>query len=170
MRVSRALEKVVAVDPTLHLCPGADCSFVVAWVSVEMDGVPQIDCPQCNVQYCLVCGATPYHDGRTCEEHKQYTKDPHSVEEAATAAYLAQAKIRTCPNCSTPLVKTYGCDKMQCRCGYRFCYQCGAPNAQCDCTPARHGFINQDTGHAEFDNLKGKEAATRHVQQQYRRL
>lgn len=61
----RALEHAVAIDPTLHICPTPDCTYIVSWTGPD-DGLPRIDCPLCHKDRCLVCGACPYHEGRGC--------------------------------------------------------------------------------------------------------
>jgi hypothetical protein len=51
------------------------------------------------------------------------------------------------------VAKEQGCDKVKCRCGFRFCHGCGSENAQCSCTPATHGFIDNVTGGKDFSSL-----------------
>lgn len=103
-----------------------------------------MDCPICSKQHCLVCASTPYHDGETCAEHKAEVDAAKAraaatssgggagggggsasaeADEAATQRYLQASNIRICKRCNVPLIKESGCDKMKCRCGYRFCYQ-----------------------------------------------
>ena len=65
------------------------------------------------------------------------------------------AQSRACPRCSTWLHKAEGCDKLKCRCGYRFCWRCGAENAQCACTPAFHGFWDNVSNRGDFSALRG---------------
>ncbi|CAB9528844.1 expressed unknown protein [Seminavis robusta] len=50
-------------------------------------------------------------------------------------------QTKPCPRCGACIEKVEGgCDMMECLCGFRFCYGCGAPGAQCDCTPSNHFF------------------------------
>lgn len=150
----RALEAVVAMDPTLHHCPTPDCSYVVAWSGYE-DGAPLCDCPTCGKNSCLVCCQSPYHTGLTCDQYKATVEQNVNEEnERLTEEYLKRSTIRKCRRCGNGVVKASGCLKMKCRCGYRFCFQCGSENAQCGHTPASHGFINNRGGGADFSNLK----------------
>ena len=62
--------------------------------------------------------------------------------------------IKRCRRCGNGVELQSGCLKMKCLCGYRFCYQCGSENAQCDCTPAHHGFTDNRTGMGDFSGLR----------------
>ena len=131
-----------------------DCSYVVAWSGYE-DGAPLCDCPTCGKNSCLVCCQSPYHTGLTCDQYKATVEQNVNEEnERLTEEYLKRSTIRKCRRCGNGVVKASGCLKMKCRCGYRFCFQCGSENAQCGHTPASHGFINNRGGGADFSNLK----------------
>merc|ERR1712029_840627 len=69
-------------------------------------------------------------------------KDGRSAEDLGDAL----ANVKRCRRCGNGVELREGCLKMKCLCGYRFCYRCGAENAQCDCTPAHHGFTDNVTG------------------------
>lgn len=170
----RALEQAVSLDRSLHLCPTPDCPFVCAWSGPE-DGPPMVMCPVCQKDSCLVCGRSPYHEGRSCLDPApqpsatamatasasapQATSSPID-DEAATLAFIARSNIKLCPRCKNGVVKEEGCDKLKCRCGYRFCWNCGSENAQCGCTPSNHGFIDNLTGHGDFSNLRATQSPT----------
>jgi len=75
----------------------------------------------CRHESCRKCGKEP-HIPLRCEEVVQKNREDEGrlkVEEA-----LAEAKIRKCPKCTTPFVKSDGCNKMTCRCGAKICYIC----------------------------------------------
>jgi len=75
----------------------------------------------CRSESCRKCGKEP-HVPLRCEEVVQLKRQDEGrlkVEEA-----LAEAKIRKCPKCTTPFVKSDGCNKMTCRCGTKMCYIC----------------------------------------------
>jgi len=78
----------------------------------------------CRHESCRKCGKES-HIPLRCDEvvQKQQREDEGrlKVEEA-----LAEAKIRKCPKCTTPFVKSDGCNKIICRCGAKICYICQA--------------------------------------------
>jgi len=164
----RALDGAVAADPTLFACSTPDCPFVACWTAA--DGEPCLCCPLCGKQRCLMCGVEPYHSGSLCgglvvgmgtpsSGAASPTKAPEDASVAlgadavAAALALAASDVRVCKRCAVPIFKSSGCDKMRCRCGYRFCFRCGSENARCPCTPSYHGFIDNVTGRSDFSNL-----------------
>ena len=158
----RSLELAVAIDPTLHLCPTPDCQMVVSWSGPD-DGQPMINCALCGKRSCLVCGVSPYHDKMSCQQWKDQSATRHlmhSEEERLTLEFMKSSNIRVCARCHAGVTKASGCDKMKCRCGYRFCYQCGSENAQCGCTPSSHGFIDNTTGRGDFSDLRNAMSPT----------
>jgi len=159
----RALERVVELDPSLHFCPTADCSNIVCWTGEE-DGLPICNCNLCNRSSCLVCGVSPYHKKITCDQHRQLNTAESDADRAANEKafqeYVARSNIRVCPRCKNAVVKSSGCNKMKCRCGYRFCYVCLVENALCGHTPSSHGFIDNLSGRGDFSNLKDKRSPT----------
>jgi hypothetical protein len=156
----RGLEQAVATDPTLHLCPTPDCPYVVSWYSPQDSDAgdpPAIDCPVCKKHRCLICGVEPFHRGQPCAPRSRGSASGggSDSEEALTLAFISSASnnIRICRRCGQGVVKEHGCDKVKCRCGFRFCHGCGSENAQCSCTPATHGFIDNVTGEKDFSSL-----------------
>ena len=166
----QAIDVAVSIDPTLHCCPTPDCKFITSWVSEEEDGCPVLDCPLCGRQTCLLCQQAWHQgpcgrSGRSGAAAEASASFPdaeaskHAKDEAKTMAWINSAgNVRRCGRCGNAVLKASGCDKMKCRCGYRFCYQCGAENAQCGCTPSSHGFIDNVTGRGDFRDLRNKQS------------
>ena len=86
----------------------------------------------------MACLARPFHKGKNCqeykkelEERKKWKKDTSNNEKAEELMkeYLKKSNIRICKKCGNGIVKSSGCNKMKCRCGYRMCYVCGSENA-----------------------------------------
>lgn len=75
--------------------------------------------PGCARSSCLVCYKA-WHDPHVCHEPLIVSLRT-SVEAARTAAVK-----RVCPRCGTAFVKSSGCNKLTCVCGYSMCYLCRA--------------------------------------------
>ncbi|EAT80040.2 hypothetical protein SNOG_12742 [Parastagonospora nodorum SN15] len=73
--------------------------------------------PTCSRASCLTCSA-PWHDPHTCYS-SQLTSLRLTLERATTDAVK-----RTCPQCNLGFVKSEGCNKLVCLCGYSMCYVC----------------------------------------------
>ena len=75
--------------------------------------------PSCSRSSCLTCSKA-WHDPHICHEPLIVSLRT-SVEAARTAAIK-----RVCPRCGTAFVKSSGCNKLTCVCGYAMCYLCRA--------------------------------------------
>ncbi|KAL6711047.1 hypothetical protein ACN47E_006922 [Coniothyrium glycines] len=73
--------------------------------------------PTCGRSSCLAC-SLPWHDPHTCFS-SQLTSLRLTLERATTDAVK-----RTCPQCNLGFVKSEGCNKLVCLCGYSMCYIC----------------------------------------------
>jgi hypothetical protein len=73
--------------------------------------------PECSRTSCTRC-LTPWRDPHTCFETEK-TSLRTAIESSATAAIK-----RTCPKCHLSFVKSSGCNKLVCNCGYTMCYIC----------------------------------------------
>lgn len=73
--------------------------------------------PTCGRASCLSCSA-PWHDPHECYS-SQLQSLRLTLERATTDAIK-----RTCPNCNLGFVKSEGCNKLVCLCGYSMCYVC----------------------------------------------
>lgn len=73
--------------------------------------------PSCRRISCLTC-QKPWRDPHVC--HEPLLLDLRATVEAARTA----AVKRTCPRCGLSFVKSSGCNKLTCVCGYSMCYLC----------------------------------------------
>lgn len=75
--------------------------------------------PGCGRPSCLGCGRG-WADVHVCHESSLVALRTQ-VEQA-----MSLAVKRVCPRCATSFVKSAGCNKLTCPCGYRMCYVCRA--------------------------------------------
>ncbi|KAL4866479.1 hypothetical protein BDV12DRAFT_133469 [Aspergillus spectabilis] len=71
----------------------------------------------CRRTSCITC-QKPWRDPHVC--HEPLLLDLRTTVEAARTA----AVKRTCPRCGLSFVKSSGCNKLTCTCGYSMCYLC----------------------------------------------
>jgi len=158
-----SIEKFIQSEASFYTCKATpDCIGRFEWDGLgEDDQVRGSTCPVCCVSQCLVCGMSPFHASLSCAQAKEQIGTEgnneatarQKVEEAATNKFLQSRNFKKCSRCSVNVEKVSGCNKMQCRCGYRFCYKCGAENASCGCTAKSHGFFDNETEEADFNSM-----------------
>ncbi|OQE16783.1 hypothetical protein PENSTE_c023G09130 [Penicillium steckii] len=73
--------------------------------------------PSCQRTSCMSCQKS-WQDPHVC--HEPLLLDLRATVEAARTA----AVKRTCPRCGLSFVKSSGCNKLTCVCGYSMCYLC----------------------------------------------
>ena len=133
--ISRSIDDLVASDHCLKRCNTLGCNYIYHFCPVRMQSS------------CTVCPGCKQETGKPSVEQLL-------EEERALQKLMQKYKVKRCARCGAGVQKAHGCNKMQCRCGYRFCYVCGSENAQCRHTPSSHGFINNVDGRANFSNLR----------------
>jgi len=79
--------------------------------------------PACGRASCLSC-QKPWTDMHVCNESSLVSLRTQ-VEQA-----MSLVVKRVCPLCGTSFVKTQGCNKLTCPCGYKMCYVCRADIGQ----------------------------------------
>jgi hypothetical protein len=73
--------------------------------------------PRCGKASCMSCGKL-WLDVHVCNESSLVSLRTQ-VEQA-----MSMAVKRVCPRCNTSFVKSSGCNKLTCPCGYKMCYVC----------------------------------------------
>ncbi|KAL9112956.1 MAG: hypothetical protein Q9227_002821 [Pyrenula ochraceoflavens] len=73
--------------------------------------------PTCSRPSCLTCHKA-WHDPHIC--HEVLLGSLRNTVEAARTAVVK----RVCPHCGLAFVKSNGCNKLTCPCGYSMCYVC----------------------------------------------
>ncbi|XP_019194897.1 PREDICTED: uncharacterized protein LOC109188733 [Ipomoea nil] len=80
-------------------------------------------CTKCKNQFCINC-KVPWHDNMSCNEYKR--SHPSPPEDVKLKSLAAKNLWRQCVKCNHMIELAAGCYHMTCRCGYEFCYTCGA--------------------------------------------
>ena len=140
----------------LSTCGHASCRDCLAqWVEkVESNGCPHATCPFCRQAMTTVQVESIL--GRPFETRGSREQTTQQLVDDLTLQWLS-SHTRQCGGCGNSIEKVNGCDKMECLCGYRFCFQCGAQGSNCSCTGSHHGFW--DNIFQELSLSRGREPA-----------
>ena len=105
-------------------------------------------CSCCQRTSCLLCRAQPFHDGKSCEAAAAEARRAAGAdaENEELSLRLLHSSCQSCPKCGMAVTKiAQTCNKLECRCGARWCWKCGAEadgrgRLPCTCTGAEHVF------------------------------
>ncbi|KAK9158219.1 hypothetical protein Scep_004793 [Stephania cephalantha] len=134
-------ENAIPVTEKVY-CPYPKCSTLMSKREVleyannifndaDRSGVRK--CVKCHGLFCINC-KVPWHSNMNCNEYKR--SNPRA-EDAKLKSLASQKLWRQCLKCNHMIELAEGCYHMTCRCGYEFCYTCGAEwkskKATCSC-------------------------------------
>ncbi|XP_055835506.1 E3 ubiquitin-protein ligase RSL1 [Solanum dulcamara] len=149
-------------------CPYPKCSALMSksevleytkgiFLGAERLGIRK--CTKCIGLFCVNC-KVPWHYNITCDEYRR--RNPNPPEDVKLKTLAATNLWRQCVKCNHMIELAAGCYHMTCRCGYEFCYTCGAPwkdkKATCSCKLWDEGYIldsdddDDDDDDDEFDD------------------
>ncbi|KAL8227038.1 hypothetical protein R6Q57_016870 [Mikania cordata] len=115
-------------------CPFSYCSALMSKTEIQEHtptssstaavGTGKTTCVKCHRHFCFNC-KVPWHENFTCLAYKKCF--PYqSVNEAKLKSLATQNRWRACIKCKNLVELAEGCYHIYCRCGYEFCYTCGA--------------------------------------------
>ncbi|KAJ2999212.1 hypothetical protein NUW58_g67 [Xylaria curta] len=105
--------------PNRTYCRNTDCA---AFIPPNNCSSTTASCNQCHSRTCTTC-KDAFHDG-DCPNDEQLQRVLHLAREQGW---------QRCQNCWGMVELNTGCDHMTCRCGFQFCYICGAHWKTCNC-------------------------------------
>ncbi|KAG2309858.1 hypothetical protein Bca52824_029606 [Brassica carinata] len=120
----RINEEAIPVVDRVY-CPNPRCSALMSEteLSKSSDGSMK-SCIKCDQPFCINCKVA-WHSNLSCEDYKRLGPDP-TENDIKLKALANQEMWRQCGKCQHMIQRSYGCNNVVCRCGYSFCYQCGA--------------------------------------------
>ncbi|KAJ4890523.1 zinc finger (C3HC4-type RING finger) family protein [Raphanus sativus] len=130
--IQRKKEGSISVSDKVY-CPYPTCSELMAkdevfeytkqyFVGTEQSAARK--CMKCGLFFCMQC-KVPWHYKDTCENFSKSKRYQNAGDGMLKS--LAQSKRwRQCIRCNNMVELASGCFHITCRCGYEFCYTCGA--------------------------------------------
>ncbi|KAI3455182.1 hypothetical protein Pfo_011845 [Paulownia fortunei] len=115
-------ESMIAASQKFY-CPYKDCSALLVNDGEEI--IRESECPFCRRLFCAQCNV-PWHSGVGCEEFLRLNESERGREDLMVHELAKLEKWQRCPDCKFFVEKNQGCLHMTCRCGFQFCYACGA--------------------------------------------
>ncbi|XP_065868665.1 E3 ubiquitin-protein ligase RSL1-like [Euphorbia lathyris] len=125
-------------------CPYPHCSALMSKHDVSEYAKKEIvgsertgarKCLECHSLFCINC-KVPWHNNMTCGIYKRLHPNP-PAEDVKLKSLATRNLWRQCVKCSHMIELAEGCYHMTCRCGFEFCYNCGAEwkdkKATCTC-------------------------------------
>ncbi|KDP33971.1 hypothetical protein JCGZ_07542 [Jatropha curcas] len=103
-------------------CPYRDCSaLLINDTGVEVEDT-ESTCPVCKRGFCVKCKVS-WHSEIGCEKFQKLRK---KGDDNLLIDLAKRKNWKRCPKCKFFVERSVGCFYMKCRCGYAFCYKCGA--------------------------------------------
>nr|XP_018904544.1 PREDICTED: E3 ubiquitin-protein ligase RNF14-like [Bemisia tabaci]XP_018904545.1 PREDICTED: E3 ubiquitin-protein ligase RNF14-like [Bemisia tabaci]XP_018904546.1 PREDICTED: E3 ubiquitin-protein ligase RNF14-like [Bemisia tabaci] len=157
------LEASLVVLTDIVYCPRKFCNYPVTREPNEKLAI----CPECKYPFCVLCKMTyhgiekckfasgekralvlAYQNGDAKQREELELRYGHRQLQALLFDELSTQWIssnsKNCPNCSSPIEKNDGCNKMTCtKCGIFFCWVCGT-------------CLSQDRPYDHFSNRTSK--------------
>ncbi|EEF36012.1 zinc finger protein, putative [Ricinus communis] len=136
-------------------CPYPKCSALMSRNEVsdgsERSGARK--CLKCHALFCINC-KVPWHSNMTCGIYKLLNPNPPG-EDGKLKSLATKNLWRQCVKCNHMIELAEGCYHMTCRCGYEFCYNCGAEwkdkKATCSCPIWDENYILHDQNGLDSD-------------------
>ncbi|CAH8267520.1 unnamed protein product [Arabidopsis lyrata] len=141
--IQRKKEGSIGVTDKVY-CPYPKCSELMVkaevleytkqfFVGAEQSGARK--CMKCGHFFCTQC-KVPWHYNVTCNDFSK-TKGYQNAGDGMLKSLAQSKRWRQCIKCNNMVELVWGCYHITCRCGYEFCYTCGAEwkkkKATCSC-------------------------------------
>ncbi|WCJ41087.1 RING/U-box protein with C6HC-type zinc finger [Euphorbia peplus] len=161
----RQRKKEAAIPATEKVyCPYPQCSALMSNHDVSEYSKKEIvgsaitgarKCLECRSIFCINC-KVPWHSNMSCHIYKKMNPNP-PAEDVKLKSLATRNLWRQCVKCSHMIELAEGCYHMTCRCGFEFCYNCGAEwkdkKPTCSCPLWDEDNIWDDEDRDEEDDL-----------------
>eukprot|EP01018_Ginkgo_biloba_P030771 Gb_22710 [translate_table: standard] len=134
--MAKRLEEALIPESDKVYCPYSDCSALMSKAGIDrtrracssshphLTALGCTACQSCHRLFCVEC-RVPWHTRMSCREYQNRAPQLHG-EDAKLHLLAKNNRWRRCIRCKHMIELAAGCYHMTCRCGYEFCYVCGA--------------------------------------------
>ncbi|XP_023755349.1 E3 ubiquitin-protein ligase RSL1 [Lactuca sativa] len=130
--------KEASIPPSEKVyCPVSSCSALMSKTELQQQAPPSSSssssssqesgkrkCVKCHRLFCMNCNVA-WHDNMSCCDYIE-SFEYKSANEAKLKSLASSKNWRQCVKCKNLVELAAGCFHICCRCGYEFCYTCGA--------------------------------------------
>ncbi|XP_006292499.2 probable E3 ubiquitin-protein ligase ARI10 [Capsella rubella] len=107
-------------------CPNTNCSSLMSKTELSKYTIQGwCCCVKCTIPFCINC-KVPWHDNMSCNDYKRLMGTNLTTEDRKLNLLANRLMWRQCEKCKHMIERSEGCIHVTCRCGYSFCYTCGA--------------------------------------------
>lgn len=169
---TKRLEEAAIPDSDKVYCPYPNCSALMTLSGIDRSrqacssshpfptAIGCTECKQCHKLFCIEC-RVPWHIGMSCQEYQRRAPQLHSVD-AKFHLLAKNSRWKRCTKCKHMIELAEGCNHMTCRCGFEFCYVCGAEwknkKATCNCVLwDENNIIREPLTDDEYDSEEEEE-------------
>lgn len=143
--LSSTIQKKMRIVDVLYkhrsavMCPTTDCLQMYYNPFNPHPKNKKVTCYDCKVSWCSQCHTTPFHDDKTCAQHRIESDNTEFGQHVRDE--IANGNMKLCPTCHVPTEKTRikggtqfeGCNKMHCaHCDTNWCWLCGTKGIDYD--------------------------------------
>lgn len=169
---TKRLEEAAIPESDKVYCPYPNCSALMTLSGIDRSrqacssshpfptAIGCTECKQCHKLFCIEC-RVPWHIGMSCQEYQRRAPQLHSVD-AKFHLLAKNSRWKRCTKCKHMIELAEGCNHMTCRCGFEFCYVCGAEwknkKATCNCVLwDENNIIREPLTDDEYDSEEEEE-------------
>ena len=112
----------VVTHVNAYVCPNRQCGEII---HSDNDYESELNCVSCKTTWCKNCNVSPFHKNMSC--HSYEAKESKTEDGQYKWKLYREGRLKDCPKCRSPAMKTEGCNKMNCtQCGIKWCWVCRA--------------------------------------------
>ena len=111
-----------------YVCPNRQCGEIM-----HSDNAyeTELNCISCKTNWCKNCNVSPFHKNMSC--HSYEARESKTEDGQYKWKLYREGRLKDCPKCRSPAMKTEGCNKMYCtQCGIKWCWVCRAADINYD--------------------------------------